>query len=162
MDRARGVAPSRVAKPISPQALLWGLLPRPASLRERLTWGEPDDPLTRVWKNVDVALIMRGLSITLGRKNSHARLSESTKARFDWRWIVPGGLWAAFHVNGFLQSKSDVWVLMFCAGFTLVSFVDLWGRLQNSASLRSKAVSFIAGGLAVVTVSVFLSVIFGI
>ncbi len=160
LERARDVVPRRTARQkIALPALLWSLLPRPLTLRERLKWGEVDDPLARVWSGFDAALIERVSSVLLGLPVADLPAAPlyvpNTRAYIDWRGLMAGAVFALICGTIYFQIKQTETIFWFSAVFCAALCADWWGRANGSSPVRSAALSFLVGCIAMLVASAF-------
>lgn len=134
LDRAKTLKRAQKARKIGLTELLWSLLPREATLRERLTWGDPDDALQRVWAKFDAAPIERVLNGLLGGNMLNLPKNPATKAlKFDWALLSLGILWASL-------LAANLSGLLFFSG--VVSALILFLASKTESRLRVGAMSF--------------------
>lgn len=156
LERARDIAPSQSRRRlITPQELLWGLLPRAMTLRERLEWGKPNDPLARVWSKIDVAPIERVLSVLLGLDVSVLEMTavaETEPRKFNWLLFFLGALWAIPLISG-------VGALLFLGGLIYAFIIMLTSR--PGSKLRVGSTSFAVGAIVVAMLLTFWFTLLG-
>lgn len=150
LERARDIVPSRTRrKPISPQAILWSLLPHPVTLRERWKWGEIEEPLVRVWSKVDVAPIERVLCVLLGLDMPELSEVTAKEKKPTFSYIFVGMIWGALCVGGILGGgnavQKELWLGTLWAVFGVALLLMIWSEFKQSAKLRSGATEFMAG-----------------
>ena len=161
LERARDVVPSRLRRrPISPQALLWGLLPGAATLGQQLGWDKSPDPLERVWSKFDVAPLEQVTNVMLGIDAPVPPASYETRAWLDWRGAIPGTIWTSFCAVNFTQFHNSDALWWFFAGFCVALCADWWGRTKSAPELRSLALSFQGGSIVAVAMWTFFALVF--
>ncbi len=145
LERAKASALRNRQTRIAPEDVLRALLPRAASWRERLRWGNRvDDPLERVWARFDSAPLERTLRALPARRLSTASTQSSSGSpdwvRVDWRLMVLGMAW-----HGWMLV--DLGLGMFLALLaTLVAVVlAALGSMTGWRELRDAAASWLYG-----------------
>jgi ATP-dependent Clp protease ATP-binding subunit ClpA len=157
LERAKKEAAHCGHSLIGPHHLVRALLPRPASVSEKLAFGSPiDDPLEKVWSQWPVPEIERqyeklwlqftpeaGQTLAKAKQANRAPLS---RVKVDQRWALAGALWVYV---GFYSLS------LFMLGFGLASLLALGGEIRKGYLLRDRSVSFCVG----LVIGIFLAII---
>lgn len=153
LERAKAVAMEHQQTQIAPEHLLWALLPRAASWREKWRYGsELDDPLMRVWARYDGAPLQSALKALLDLESQTPSASHKERGarqwqraeyvRLDWRWTLGGLAWWSW-----LRLSVEVGLLLIGAAIVLAIVLSIAGALGRSRPLRDGAASWLCGAI---------------
>jgi ATP-dependent Clp protease ATP-binding subunit ClpA len=171
LERAKKEADKCARSFIGPQHLLFALLPRPISAKEKITYGDVgQDPLEKVWSQMPVAEIERQYQILWKRGKKHkpaptTPLSEQARSiKTDWRWFLAGVGWWLWMVPVFFAPHRwyfplEIPVLFLLGGFGFAVFTAVAGETKRDYLMRDRYSSFIYGMLTLPFVLLFVGMI---
>jgi ATP-dependent Clp protease ATP-binding subunit ClpA len=171
LDRAKKEADRCAHSFIGPQHLLFALLPRPASAKEKIAYGDIGaDPLEKVWSQMPVAEIERQYQILWKNGKTHrppppTQLpAHSRSIKTDWRWLLAGVGWWLWMVPVFFAPHIwffplEIPVLILLGGFGFAVFAAIAGETKRDYLMRDNYSSFVYGVLTLPVVLLVISMI---
>jgi hypothetical protein len=164
LERAKKEADRCQKSLIGPQHLLYALLPRPASVPERVAFGaDIDDPLERIWLQWPVDDIERRYVEMWRQGKPQLPVAEPPSSvpdswiKLNWYWVVAGVLWWAW---AWLFELVGALPLVVALAFAI--FVAIGAAITKNKPLRDVAASFCFGMFVGPFATFFVWVIFRI
>ncbi|RYG67972.1 hypothetical protein EON80_12575 [bacterium] len=165
LERAKREAAQCGNSLIGPQHLLFGLLPKEASISEKVSFGTAvTDPLDRFWPQWDTAAITAQYCQIWRRSQTVEKPPKAPTPHppnwviFEWYWGLGGFIWGTLTVTAWFLQFPGLLIWAFCTGILLAFGGAILGELKKDYKLRDQLASFWVGILASVLIVSFLFV----